>query len=81
VASNVKEAPCVSQQIRNVTSIMIVMIIRMKALTSVARPALLRRTVVDGRKQNRITLTGQDSMDVHQGVELAEMQLETPQVW
>ena len=53
----------------------------MKALTFVARPVLLKRTVVDGRKQNRITLTGQDSMDVHQGVELAEMQLEIPQVW
>ena len=80
VGSNAKEAQRASRQIRNVTSTMIVMITRMKALMYVVHRVHSKPTAVDGKKRSRITLIGQDSMDVQRRVELAGMQQEILQV-
>ena len=80
-ASSARVAGLVSQLVKNATSITIVTIARTKILTFVAHRVPSRRTHVDGRKQNRTTLTGQDSMVVQQTVELVLMHLVTLQVW
>lgn len=80
-ASSARVAGLVSQRVRNATSIMIVTIGRTKILTFVAHRVHLRRTLVGGGKQNRTTLTGQDSTVVQQEVELVLMHLVTLQVW
>ncbi len=80
VDSNARQAQLVSPLVRNVTLILIVMMVRMKVPTSVAHRVHSRQTAVDGRKRCRITSIGQDSMGVQLRVELAQMHLATLQV-